>query len=573
MSKKAEKRLRKAVALLEQHAPEVTISEKPTNILYVANGGIVCGADYEKLEMLCSGFAHPASFIVSMYFNKPYSFISFDRIEDAQKLKSAWHGRKPTWQEQNVPLYFAFVENGAFPILDYSFLISGFVPEQRIHSAEVSCPEGLVLLTDFITDSQERDLSKLVESYSANYCCLGKRRVLHFGYNFLYSTNEPDISKPAEQPIPPLCLELTKRMRSLHLIEQLPNQLTVNFYEPGQGIPLHFDSSPLIGKEIVSLSLNGDIVMDFVKPLTNCHHSLLLPRRSLLIMTGQARYEWKHGGAAVEIFSDTQEKAAYPVKDCQVSTSTSTTSSVEQKYVYQVYDQIADSFDRTRYSLWPGVLQFLNGLKENCLLLDVGCGNGKYLSHRANTIKIGCDRSLELCKICRRKGYQVLQVDCRSIPFRDETFDAVLSIAVIHHLSTAERRIQALNELIRVLRPGGQALIYVWAAEQTRNNEDSKYLKSKRFEQLPEESTADEELPFIVHKNRRPFEAADLLVPWKSAKKSGKADCGESEKPVLRYYHVFADGELEMLCRSLTSCTLLKSYYEQGNWCAILEKC
>ncbi|KFD62438.1 hypothetical protein M514_10706, partial [Trichuris suis] len=467
------------------------------------------------------------------------------------------------------------------------------VPAQRIHSANASCPEGLILVSDFVTDSQEQDLSKLVESYAASCYCLGKRKVLHFGYNFLYSTNEPDISKPAEQPIPPLCLELTKRMRSLHLIEQLPNQLTVNFYEPGQGIPLHFDSSPFIGKEIVSLSLNGDIVMDFVKPLTNCHYSLLLPRRSLLIMTGQARYEWKHGIAprkydvlpngmllrrslrvsfTFRYVSDSQERA-HPVKDCQIPTSTTTISNVEEKYVYQVYDQIAVSFDRTRYSLWPGVLRFLDGLKENCLLLDVGCGNGKYLSYRADTIKIGCDRSLELCKICRRKGYQVLQADCRNIPFRDETFDAVLSIAVIHHLSTTERRIQALNQLIRVLRPGGRALVYVWAAEQTRNNEDSKYLKSHRFEQLPQESSANEELPFIVHKNRRPFEAPDLLVPWKSAKKSGEALCDESEKPILRYYHVFADGELETLCRSLTSCTLLKSYYEQGNWCAILERC
>lgn len=44
--------------------------------------------------------------------------------------------------------------------------------------------------------------------------------------------------------------------------------------------------------------------------------------------------------------------------------------------------------------------------------------------------------------------------------------DAVLSVAVIHHFSTAGRRIEALRELARVLRIGGKILVSVWAMEQ-----------------------------------------------------------------------------------------------------------
>ena len=42
----------------------------------------------------------------------------------------------------------------------------------------------------------------------------------------------------------------------------------------------------------------------------------------------------------------------------------------------------------------------------------------------------------------------------------------MISIAVIHHFSTDSLRIQAIEEIYRILRIGGKALIYVWAYEQ-----------------------------------------------------------------------------------------------------------
>lgn len=58
--------------------------------------------------------------------------------------------------------------------------------------------------------------------------------------------------------------------------------------------------------------------------------------------------------------------------------------------------------------------------------------------------------------------------DCMHLPYRSAVFDSVISIAVIHHLSTIERRVQAVQELCRVTRPGGSLLVYVWAFEQDR---------------------------------------------------------------------------------------------------------
>ena len=60
------------------------------------------------------------------------------------------------------------------------------------------------------------------------------------------------------------------------------------------------------------------------------------------------------------------------------------------------------------------------------------------------------------------------------LPHPSSRFDFAISIAVIHHLSSEERRVAAIKNIIAVLKPasggqsenGGRALIYVWALEQ-----------------------------------------------------------------------------------------------------------
>jgi 2-polyprenyl-3-methyl-5-hydroxy-6-metoxy-1,4-benzoquinol methylase len=45
-------------------------------------------------------------------------------------------------------------------------------------------------------------------------------------------------------------------------------------------------------------------------------------------------------------------------------------------------------------------------------------------------------------------------MDTLHVPYKAGAFDVVLSIAVLHHLSTPERRTQALSELLRIARKG-----------------------------------------------------------------------------------------------------------------------
>lgn len=110
-------------------------------------------------------------------------------------------------------------------------------------------------------------------------------------------------------------------------------------------------------------------------------------------------------------------------------------------------------------------------------VLDVGCGRGLMLIGAANRLTTGkatgidiwqsedlSDNRLEATlENTRREGVadrvEVKTADMRRMPFADSTFDVVVSRAAIHNLYKAADRAQAIGEIGRVLKPGGQALI------------------------------------------------------------------------------------------------------------------
>ncbi|MCJ8740360.1 hypothetical protein PDJAM_G00058050 [Pangasius djambal] len=155
-------------------------------------------------------------------------------------------------------------------------------------------------------------------------------------------------------------------------------------------------------------------------------------------------------------------------------------SQLERDHVHSVYERIAPFFNDSRYKAWPRVKQFLLEQEPGSIVADVGCGNGKYLHINESIFKMGCDVCRPLVDSAWNRGHEVQLCDGLRLPYRDGCFDAVLSIAVIHHMSTKERRIRALKEMARTLRVGGRVMIYVWAMEQ----------------------------------KRRKFEKQDIFVPW-----------------------------------------------------------
>lgn len=55
---------------------------------------------------------------------------------------------------------------------------------------------------------------------------------------------------------------------------------------------------------------------------------------------------------------------------------------------FQVYEKISSHFDETRQKQWPNVTDFLSTIEPGGFLLDVGCGNGKYLIQQPGIFKV-----------------------------------------------------------------------------------------------------------------------------------------------------------------------------------------
>ena len=140
----------------------------------------------------------------------------------------------------------------------------------------------------------------------------------------------------------------------------------------------------------------------------------------------------------------------------------------ERLFVINVYSTIANHFDKTRHHTWPKIEDFVLSLNKNSTIYDIGCGNGRNMNIRNDCTFIGCDNNNELLSQAKNKSLTCVFGDNLNLPFNDSSADAVLSIAVIHHFSTEERRIKALSELFRILKPNGRILIYVWAHEQNK---------------------------------------------------------------------------------------------------------
>ena len=258
-----------------------------------------------------------------------------------------------------------------------------------------------------------------------------------------------------------------------------------------------------------------------------------------------------------------------------------------------------------RHPSWPHTVEFLKALPSGSLVADIACGNGKYLGISKVLYMIGCDHSQNLVDICRERQYQGFVCDALAVPILSGSCDACISIAVIHHFATAERRVAALQELVRLVRPDGKALIYVWTMEQEYNKK-SKYLRENRTSQGMKEGISNDtsvqellakQLPIVgnqdsahsvssindfqdrecnsrnvansklpIHTNRTSFHSQDLPGPWhfkgnpdkdKRVEPFGPLGSRDPGPVFHRYYHVFCEGGLEAACQTLSNISIL----------------
>lgn len=216
----------------------------------------------------------------------------------------------------------------------------------------------------------------------------------------------------------------------------------------------------------------------------------------------------------------------------------------------ETFDEIAPHFDITRYKPWPESKRFIATLPKDSRVLDLGCGNGRnsiFLAKEGMRV-IGIDFSYGLLKIAKNKmewkevldSVELLQGDITSLPLEDESVDAVLYIATIHHLPTPQERLKSLLEVRRCLKLGGRGLVSAWAQEQEKFRDEL-----KRSEEAKEEG----------------FEYGDIFLPWEM--KDGRV--------FQRYYHLFSRVEFEGLIEK-SGLEAIRIFWSSDNHYAELRK-
>ena len=129
------------------------------------------------------------------------------------------------------------------------------------------------------------------------------------------------------------------------------------------------------------------------------------------------------------------------------------------------YNEVAEEFDQTRKKYSSVIEELKTYIKEGEKVLDLGCGTGRlYEIFRGKNIDYtGVDFSERLVQIARSKyGERFVVGDILNLPFPEKNFDSVWAIASLHHVPKKKFRKQAVNQIKKVLKPGGRIIATFW---------------------------------------------------------------------------------------------------------------
>ena len=192
----------------------------------------------------------------------------------------------------------------------------------------------------------------------------------------------------------------------------------------------------------------------------------------------------------------------------------------------EVYDVIAPLFSATREYNWADVEVLAEYIKPEDKVLDLGCGNGRLyqILAKKQALYTGLDQSGELIALAREKFPEAEFVvgGMTELLFEAASFDAIFSIAAFNHIPGQELQLKSLQEMKRVLKPGGLIVMTNWnlLSESAQKN------IAKHGWKVLQES---------------PEQGIDVMVPWKNP---------QGEVLGERYYHGFTVGELTSLANA-----------------------
>ena len=120
---------------------------------------------------------------------------------------------------------------------------------------------------------------------------------------------------------------------------------------------------------------------------------------------------------------------------------------------------------------------------EGLRILEAGCGTGGAMTTwlgEYGTVT-GCDLSPKALGYCRRrKAERLAQATVTRLPFATGVFDLVTSFDVLYHQAVSDENL-AVNEMVRVLVPGGRAVVRLPAYDLLRGRHDRAVHTRRRY--------------------------------------------------------------------------------------------
>jgi ubiquinone/menaquinone biosynthesis C-methylase UbiE len=127
---------------------------------------------------------------------------------------------------------------------------------------------------------------------------------------------------------------------------------------------------------------------------------------------------------------------------------------------------IHQRFSTNSYGWFKWVFDTLLKLPENAKILELGCGHALLWKENVSRIPAGWDITLSDLSsgmldaawrnlVVTGRAFQFKEIDAQSIPFEDETFDAVIANHMLYHVPD---RPKTIAEIKRVLKPGGRLI-------------------------------------------------------------------------------------------------------------------
>lgn len=150
-----------------------------------------------------------------------------------------------------------------------------------------------------------------------------------------------------------------------------------------------------------------------------------------------------------------------------------------------IYDDRYKEIQKTKFK---SIKPFL---KEMNLVLDMGCGTGLFLnefSKYANRV-VGIDISLGMLEKARKRSgeTQLITADADSLPFKNETFDAVISLTLLQNMPSPK---QTVKEAKRIMVKGGLLMLTTLKQKHSVSEIEewinSANLKSLRMGRIPD---------------------------------------------------------------------------------------